>query len=511
MKYFYLVLFIAFFHLSLISQDIPVLRLELNARMTEDTYTLIPCGEEGVVIFYEGGTSTDGQRSWHFALFGTQLEEKWVMDTLMDDGLRYSGHFLHGSDLTLLFYNEGRTGKDIDNLQIVKMGLRTGTITTFKAGIPDKSIIGGFAVSGYTAIVGFTEKRIQANFLLVNLLSGATFVRSVDIEGQTFAGNIIADSSNSFMYAMVESYESKRQARTYVVKIGEEGKIYDILEIKPVLDDKYINSAYPVMDGNELFVAGTYSWFPNEISIDLAEDYPESAGVFIAGFQDGVQTFIHFYNFLEFENLYKSMSGKDVVRIRKKAEKQQKRGEEVSLDYKVLLHPVRRNDNELLVACEAFYPEYRTVTDMYYDYYGRMVPQTYTVFDGYKYFAGIVVAFDRNGKLLWDNEMAIWDMQTFDLQRYLNLYVDGEDKILFYNRNGKIEYMVFNGNETIDDNEDLEIRLKHENDRLLDDARSRIVHWYDNFFLCYGYQEIRNNRLSNNRRMVFYVNKVALQ
>ncbi len=511
MRYFYFIFFAGILHFFSAAQDIPVLRLELNARMSEDTYTLIPCQEQGVVVFYEGNIVSDGMRNLHFALFGQQLEEVWIKDTLLDDGYKYVDYFQDGEELMLLFHIESRKGKDDNNLQILSIGLKNSRIKLLNATIPEKSKIGGFAVNNGNAVISFTEKKYQAGLAFVNLYSGDFLIQPIEIQGQNVAGIIVVDSLNPYLYVMVYSFESKKQSKAYVVKIGTEGMIYEIMEINPVLEDKFINYAFPVPEGNDLYVVGTYSWFPNELVSDNEDNFPESAGCFMAKFRDGKQVFINFYNFLEFENLYKSMDGRDVIRIRKKAEKQKKRGEEVSLDYKVLLHPVMKVQNEFILACEAFYPEYRTVTDMYYDYYGRMVPQTYTVFDGYKYFAGIVVSFDKNGNLLWDNEMALWDLQTFDLEQYLQIHHDGEDNLIFYNKNGKIEYMIFDGNETIVDNEDLELKLKYDNDRLLNDARSKIVHWYDNFFLCYGYQEVRNNKLSGNRRMVFYVNKIALQ
>ena len=43
---------------------------------------------------------------------------------------------------------------------------------------------------------------------------------------------------------------------------------------------------------------------------------------------------------------------------------------------------------------EAFYPEFRTVSDISYDYWGRPVTQTYTVFDGYRFFNSILAAFN---------------------------------------------------------------------------------------------------------------------
>ena len=53
------------------------------------------------------------------------------------------------------------------------------------------------------------------------------------------------------------------------------------------------------------------------------------------------------------------------------------------------------------------------------------------------------------------------------------------------------------------------LELGYPNDKLLSETKSRMIPWYDNFFLCYGYQEIKNISLEHdNKRLVFFFNKV---
>jgi hypothetical protein len=54
---------------------------------------------------------------------------------------------------------------------------------------------------------------------------------------------------------------------------------------------------------------------------------------------------------------------------------------------------------------------------------------------------------------------------------------------------------------------DLDLSLPE--DRLINETKSRMLHWYDNYFICYGYQEIKNLSYTGNAtKLVFYCNKV---
>jgi hypothetical protein len=199
------------------------------------------------------------------------------------------------------------------------------------------------------------------------------------------------------------------------------------------------------------------------------------------------------------------------MKIRKKAEKEKKKGGEYSLNYNMMMHPVKMLDDKFIIFAEAFYPEYRTVTNMTYDYYGRMMPQTYTVFDGYKYFNAIAACFDSEGNIIWNQDIDIWDILTFDLDRYVNLQIFNDEVSIFYCWNNQINYKVFDDLNYSQDSDNVNLQKRNKKDKVLDDKNGKITHWYDNYFLCTGYQEIRNNSLAKNKRTVFFLQKVAFQ
>jgi hypothetical protein len=218
-------------------------------------------------------------------------------------------------------------------------------------------------------------------------------------------------------------------------------------------------------------------------------------------------------NFLDLENMTGYLKSKEYQMAKKKAEK--KEGDDIdkySVTYDMLLHDIIERDSLFYFVGEAFFEHYHTVTNTYYDYYGRAVPVSYSVFDGYRYFNAFISCYDEYGNKLWDNGMEIFNILTFNLNKRVSVYFTGEETVLAYNREGKISAKIINGPKTVEGVNHFPLETSYYNDRVMEDTKSTMVHWYDNYFLAYGFQTIRNNAIANkSKRTVFYMNKVAFE
>ena len=71
-------------------QENPV-RVELNANLDMEDYNLVPCGKNGLLVFFESekkGNSLD-TRVWHFAYYDKHLQQQWLADTSIIDGGKF--------------------------------------------------------------------------------------------------------------------------------------------------------------------------------------------------------------------------------------------------------------------------------------------------------------------------------------------------------------------------------------------------------------------------------------
>jgi len=79
---------------ALSAQNRNALRVELNANLNMEDYNLVPCGENGLLVFYESnekGTEADTRR-WYFAFYDKNLQQQWIADTALLTGCKFSGH-----------------------------------------------------------------------------------------------------------------------------------------------------------------------------------------------------------------------------------------------------------------------------------------------------------------------------------------------------------------------------------------------------------------------------------
>lgn len=507
------IFFIAVFIASaVVAQQKTPLRLEVNAKLSEDSYTLIPCAENGLVLFYEDDKVLEnGNRNWHIALFDKQLQESWVQVSELNKGMSYFHYVLSKDILYLSFFSVEKKKSDEADFQILRIQLGDGNMTLREGFNPDKSEPTEFKIINDKAWIGIAHRNSGAQLNITDLNTGERNEVPIDIPNQNIISGIFHDEANARVNIVVQNFDSKQQSGLYYQTYDLNGNLKHSAEIKPALNERYLNTAELISRDQDIYALGTYNAERGKVPYEGEDGLPQSAGFFIAKFEGNKQVFINYYNFLEFENLYNSLSGKDIMKVRKKAEKQKDKGSEYSLNYNLLLHPAMVDQDHLILLAEALYPEYRTVTNMYYDYYGRLMPQTYTVFEGYKYFNGIIAAFDKEGTLVWDNDIEIWNVLTFDLEKYLNAYVQGRELALFYSWEGKINYKIIDLDLQTSDADQVNLELKYKKDKVLEEVGSRILHWYDNYFICFGYQEIKNNSLSKSKRSVFYVNKVAFQ
>ncbi len=478
-----------------------------------ESYHLVPCGENGILVFYEGeeeGSSPD-TRVWHFAFYDQNFQQKWLADTALIEGAKFKAYESTGNNSYLLFVDVDKHRSEY-SLQILKVDYDVNAFTIIYSLSPEKSEPVHFSIYDGKAIAAFNNTIFAPRILVINLNDGSTKEVKPEIEGLNIIQELHFDQEGQHHYAVLENYIGKKQNAILLLQLDNQGNITQTLSIQTALENKVINEARIAYSGGDtLLVMGTYSNYASKVGENKDETGPETAGYFVTKFIGEKEVLINYYNFLEFEEMYRALSSKTIADLRKKAEKQKSKGEEYSLDYTLLLHDVIPFMGNYVLLAEAYYPEYRTETSMYYDYYGRPIPQTYTVFDGYSYILGIAAAFSPEGELVWDDGVEIRNILTFKLAKYLESYVSQEELTIFYSSENRLYYKMSGGPESGNALQNISIESKFKGDKVMEDLGSKMIHWYQNYFICYGYQQIRNNRMSGGKRTVFYFNKLAFK
>ena len=85
----------------------------------------------------------------------------------------------------------------------------------------------------------------------------------------------------------------------------------------------------------------------------------------------------------------------------------------------------------------------------------------------------------------------------------------GNELALFYISGNQLYYKITGASENESTLQNITIESKYKGDKVMEDLGSKVIHWYGNYFICYGYQKIKNNRIAEGKRTVFYFNKLA--
>ena len=169
---------------------------------------------------------------------------------------------------------------------------------------------------------------------------------------------------------------------------------------------------------------------------------------------------------------------------------------------------------------EAYYPEYEkiattttTTTNMGNGMTSTRTHTSYTYhFIGYRYTHAVIAVFDKNGEMLWDNCFEIGDVLTYNLREKVKVMNDGDNIVLAYSEGGYIKYKIIKDNEVVQGKDEVKIETLKEDDNVKRNSNSDLDFWYDNYFLVWGFQKIKNdNKESKGKRTVFYFNKIGLQ
>ena len=511
MKTGFRILLLSFFIVTrLFSQDDDgIVRVEFDARA--DVFQLVPCGEKGVLMFYESSKQVDqSNKAWICLFYDLSLNPLWSKEIPVLKDLSFIDFYLHENDVYLAFQNLTKARADEYNFQLVKINMFDSGFEVRSTFLPDKADLINFEVSGNTFVGGFNYGKEEAIIIIKNLTNDEEKVVLFK-ENPSFLEDIRFSPESQQVYVAINIYQERKQSSIYLNGYDFSGNLQTSILVTPTREsEKLMNAQINFQSSDEIYILGSFNNLNGRFSkTDESNPGEESEGFYMAKIQNGEQKFIKHHRLVDFKNITQILNNEQLQSVSNELKKNKKKGAESTLYYKFLIHDLIKNGDDFVMLAEAYYPEYHQVSTMSYDFYGRPMPYYYTVFDGYRYFNAFVAGLDNSGELTWSNGIKIWDVTSFNLQKKVEVFFDAEEAVLFYNHEGKIVSKVMNGYEDIGEVEHTKIATRFPQDFQMEATQGMVRHWYGNFFLAYGYQTLKNNTLGGgSKRRVFYFNKV---
>jgi len=490
-----------------------LLRVEIPVKSDNETYRIIPLAEQGLMVFYKSLEIADqGKIKWYFSLYDADLRIQWSKGIAINNTLEYFDFSLDSDTLNLLFYNNSKEKTPDQNIQIIRISFQKSIFIGIQGILPENAEPVDFKVCHHKAYIGFNSKNGPARMMIIELFSGKSMTFSFTQQEVSLLAEFLIDTTDGKVISAVRKIFAKNQAGFVLSVFDSSGRSIGETNLNSNAGGNDLKSVSILPDtSGEFIILGTYGTSSGQKS--SKNHIPEeSTGIYFTSVKDFKQQSISFYNFLEFKNAHLLSGENEMDALKKKAQKKNKNLNEYSLGLTVVLHPPSQDHNQIILLAESFFPQYHTENFTDFDFYGRPFTNTYTIFDGYRFRNAIVAGFDKSGKLLWDNIMEIRNLLSIDLKTKVNVFPSQNNNVLAYLSEGKVASKIIHQGEVIEKIDFSPIESGLPNDKILTETKSRMIPWYKNFFICYGYQEIKNVSLdNNNKRWVFYFNKIRFE
>jgi hypothetical protein len=478
-------------------------RYEIPVFESEPNYQLAPAGESGLFLYRSiKAGMTD---AIHLVSLDTMFRERWAGYIPIEKDFFETKTMFYDTALFMLLRWRDYSRNDF---QVVVVNQSNGryNIHTFRNFIPLQVTM--FKVTHKAAIIGGYFNRVP-----VVIYYSFTEHRSKIAPGLfNDAGELvqIRTYEDDSFDVLVSAKNFARQQTITIRNYDGDGNLTKSIPLQPA-DNKNLIFGQSLKTFNEMqVVAGVYGNRQSEFS----------KGIFMASIDPIGNDILQYYGYGDLQNFFKYMRARREQRVKDRIERRKIKGRKLRFTYRFVVHELVPYKDQYIMLGEAFYPRY-----VYPDRtgYGGFFNNTYSrsprsfyqngrVFDGFYYTHAVVIGFDQNGKLLWDNSFEINDVRTFDLEQFVKLDVRKDHITLLYLYDQKIRTKIINDNEVIEGKANAPIQLRFDTDVAGKGSTesTKLDYWYDHKFLASGIQTISYSMDGMHlKRRVFFVNKVS--
>jgi hypothetical protein len=475
------------------------LRREFPVGVDFDNFTIAPFNELGMIIFGSDRISLSTTK-WKFTKVDQDLKSIDSVTFDLPSQLSYTSFSVSDNKLVVLFTSIKR-----GTYRISIIDFNTMKVKNLNGNTPKRSYNMRFRVCGKTAYISLYSKRKPVLFT-INLESGASKQNPILIKNfkKTWIEGIEVDTASREIFLFVGYWMKSKHTGMQVHLWNEDGKQIETFSLTNIKDHNLTAISGSRIAQDHYMFTGTYA---KKSLVAVAGE-----GFFIAEMLNGERTFLKYYNFLDLDEFTSYLSKRKQDKIEKKKAKKEARGGSLSYIYLMAPHSVLSMNDHYYFLGEFFYPTYRTVTTTTY-VNGKPQTRVERVFDGYQYTHAAVICFDRSGNKIWDATFEMWlPYKPMYIERFVTMMagVDGRVDLLYATNNAIVSKSINAKGKVLNERSSTGVETGGEDDKVKRSV-TWMRHWYDDHFLAYGVQKIKDKGKTDGKkvRRVFFVNKVT--
>lgn len=483
-------------------QDNKQLRIEFESKDGYENEEIHTFGKTGFILSSSATESENGEKEWRYELYNSNLVSTKTNQIQLKKKFYNVVGFRNDNYLFDLYKDKK------NNFSFVSVKAEGLKIDQVEGKFPKKTIVSNMVVLKDKAFLNVRIKS-KATIIIIDRETGSTSLVPIIIgkySSKKLQISRIQELENiNEVLVFVKVQTKRKKNEMYLIRLNGDGEIIDTILINEDIKENIISISGSNIADDEYIITGTYS----------RVNTTSSEGIFFGKLSKGKLEFLKFYTFTKMKEFFSYMSDKTKAKVEKKIEKKEKKGKELVLNYLIADHKVMQIGDDFLFLGEAYYPTYREeryTTTRVVNGVSKTVTEYRTVFDGYQYTHATLSKFDKEGNMLWDQAFEMYpNHKPFYVKRFISISELNNEKLeLIFSNGGRIISKSFNfDGEVIEErkSESIQTVLSGDQVRL---SYSNINFWYDNYFLAYGHQVIKNkeDKTVKKKRIVFFIARI---
>ncbi|MFY0600005.1 MAG: hypothetical protein JXR03_10065 [Cyclobacteriaceae bacterium] len=474
-------------------------RIEFDKGYANDIYHIIQGEETGLLVAVQTWNNSGDGNQWNLNHLDTALNIVWTKIVFVPLDSYFVGYDFYDGKYYLLF---NANEYDTTELLLYEIDAETTDIETYEINTVFPMLLSEFEVLNGTVLLAGSTNYKPAMLTYDFVEQKPKVIPGIyDKQGEIL--DLLMDDELG-MFTVIISERTANKNFTVIAKtFTSSGDLIQENKVLPSEKQNIVDGVATNFYGGFQYMAGTYS----------KKSTTYSNGFYLAKFINGRQQLIKYHDYASLDNFFSYMNEKREQRMKEKIKKKAERGKNPNLSYRLLVHDIIQRGDEYLMIAEAYYPRYSNSYSSY-SAYGRYSPNSRynTSFMGFNFTHAVVVAFDKNGEILWDNSFSIDNVLTYGLEEFVSVSTYKDKVVLMYLDENVIHSKVVNENEIVEGKAFNSVKLAYENDEL----KSRnpeiegLKPWYGDTSYAYGVQRIKNEKGAGGKifRNIFYINKI---
>lgn len=500
-------------------------RFEKEHKFSDDDFTVIPLKEDGIALIRADNKYKSGNRTWELIILDNELKERHNLLLEVDQRKNLIGYEQTPGYLYLMF-KPGENLKvtlDLITIQLEDAAIERDEIETeltlqlthfIKAG--DNIILGGYV-------------NTEPTVLLYNLTENNTRVLPGFFQKQTELVDLRPNQNQTFNVILID--RGDRDQRKLVFKTFDSTGKELLEDVTPLDENHFLQTGISSsLIREDMVVLGTWG----------NRNSKQSLGFYAITVDPFKEQELNLIAFGELNQYLNYQTEKRAARIKKRTQELLKQNRQPDFTNYVMPYKIEEHSNGFVLFAETYNPSntfnrypmnapYALTPYPYYSPFWGYYPGTYNrLYNPYYYGYGnnmrsnndeikavqsVVLAFNGQGKVLWDYSLKLDDVRLSSLEQIADCYVDKDEIYILYKNEsdliGKIITLESGDVEEIKET----IQILAEGDEIRSENKSLgyVRHWYGKHFFVWGQHAISNKaRRAAGNRQVFYINKITV-